>query len=112
MDSIPEVDPEQAKARLDAGDAIFMDVRDPGSYRAAHIPGALHVGDHNIQQLLDTTDADATIIIYCYHGHSSLGGAAYLLEHGFDHTFSLRGGFEGWRGAFPGDTTPAEGGGP
>jgi thiosulfate sulfurtransferase len=101
MDSIPEIDLAEARARLDAGGTLFMDVRDPGSYRAAHIPGARRVDDATIGAFLETTDRGQPIVIYCYHGHSSLGGAAFLLEQGFREVFSLRGGFEAWRGSHP-----------
>jgi thiosulfate sulfurtransferase len=101
MDTIPEIDVADAAARLGDGRTLFMDVRDPGSHRAAHIPGATRVDDGTIEDFLRTTPRDRPVIIYCYHGHSSLGGAAFLLEHGFLEVFSLRGGFEAWRGAQP-----------
>lgn len=101
MDVIPEIDPDAAAARLAAGDAVFMDVRDPHSFEAAHIPGAVHVNDHNVEAFVAAADPDATIIVYCYHGHTSLGGAAFLLERGLQSVFSLRGGFEAWRAGRP-----------
>ncbi len=96
MDTIPEVDIATAKTLLAEG-AIFMDVRDPASYSAAHVPGARHVNDHNVMQFVNETDPDAKVVIYCYHGHSSLGGAAFLMEQGFSDVASMTGGFEAWR---------------
>ncbi len=101
MDTIPEIDIPEARRRLDARSALFMDVRDPGSHRAGHIPGALHVNDDTIRAFLENTDRDQPVIVYCYHGHTSLGGAAFLLSEGFREVFSLRGGFEAWRGLHP-----------
>lgn len=101
MSDIPEIDADEAKRRLDAGATLFMDVRDPGSFAAAHIPGALSVGDHNIEAVVAETARDRPIVIYCYHGLSSRGGAAYLMEQGFTDVCSLSGGFEGWRGRHP-----------
>jgi thiosulfate sulfurtransferase len=101
MDSIPEIEVAAAAARVGDGRTLFMDVRDPGSYRAAHIPGALRIDDATIADFLQDTERDRPVIIYCYHGHSSLGGAAFLLENGFREVFSLRGGFEAWRGSQP-----------
>jgi len=101
MDEIPEVDVEAAKSHLDAGDALFVDIRDPGSYGEAHVPGATHIGDHNVQQFVNETDPDQRVIVYCYHGHSSLGAVAYFREHGLENVASMRGGFEGWRGRHP-----------
>jgi thiosulfate sulfurtransferase len=104
MDTIPEIDVTEARTRLADGRTLFMDVRDPGSHRAARIPGARRVDDGTIREFLETTDREQPIVIYCYHGHSSLGGAAFLLEQGFREVFSLRGGFEAWRGAQPHET--------
>ena len=98
---VRELDIHQAFARYEAGDAIFMDVRDPGAHAQAHIPGSQHVSDANIQQFIDEADKTKTVIVYCYMGNSSLGGAAYLMENGFADVYSMSGGFEDWRGKYP-----------
>ena len=98
---IPEIDVESAAVHLAAGDAVFMDVRDGGSYAAAHVPGALHVNDATIEQFLEDTDREQKVIVYCYHGNASRGGTAYLLQHGFTDVASMSGGFEAWRGRHP-----------
>lgn len=98
--TIPQIDVEAAKARLDKGDALFVDVRDPHSFASAHIPGALHLTDETVEEFVAKGDRAKTVIVYCYHGNSSLGGAAFLLEQGFADVFSMAGGFEAWRGVF------------
>jgi len=98
---IPEIDPDTAAARLAAGSSLFMDVRDPGSFNSSHIPGAVHVTDASIGAFLESTPKDRSIVVYCYHGNSSLGGAGYLIEHGFQDVCSMSGGFEAWRGRHP-----------
>lgn len=107
--SVPELDADAAEERLKT--AAFVDVRDAGSFRGGHIPGALHVGDHNVAQFVSSADKARPTIVYCYHGHSSLGGAAYLLEQGFTEVYSLRGGFAAWHGR-PTDTAPLPSPGP
>jgi len=97
MDAIREIDPAEAAERLAAGDATFMDVRDPGSFEAAHVPGAVHVNDPDVERFVSEADPERTVIVYCYHGNASLGGAAFLMERGFESVYSLRGGFEAWR---------------
>ena len=37
------------------------------------------------------------MIVYCYHGNSSLGAVAYFFENGFKKIASMSGGFEAWR---------------
>ncbi len=105
MHSVPEIDPDSAKRRLDAGDATFVDVRDPDSYRAARIPGAVHVTDETLETFLDETDRGRAVIVYCYHGNSSVGGAAFFLEQGFKEVYSMSGGFEAWRGVYDQETS-------
>jgi len=40
---ITEIAPAQAKAQLDEGSAVFLDCREPGEYKAGHIPGAMNI---------------------------------------------------------------------
>ena len=94
---IPQIEIHQAKERLDQDKALFVDIRDPASYRAAHIPGALHLHDSNVQEFVQNTDKEMPVVVYCYHGNSSLGAAAYFLENGFKNVVSMSGGFEAWR---------------
>jgi thiosulfate sulfurtransferase len=93
----PEITIEEAREKLDKGTATFVDVRGPGSYDRAHIPGAIPITDGNIQHFIESTDKERPVIVYCYHGNSSLAAASYLLEHGFKKVYSMVGGFEGWR---------------
>lgn len=95
---ITEIDAEQALGELQAGAALFMDVRDPASFAAGHLPGAINVDDASIQRFLNETEREQKIIVYCYHGHMSMGGAAFLAENDFEDVASLRGGFAGWAG--------------
>jgi thiosulfate sulfurtransferase len=94
---IPQIPIHEAKRKLDQKDGLFVDIRDPGSYQSAHIPGALHLHDGNVQEFVQGTDKNATIVVYCYHGNSSLGASAYLIENGFKNVASMSGGFEAWR---------------
>lgn len=97
MNSIPEIPIDEAKKKLDRQDCMFVDIRDPASYWAAHIPGAVHLHDGNVQEFIDRPDKDREVIVYCYHGNSSMGAVAYFLENGFKNVASMSGGFEAWR---------------
>lgn len=92
----PEISVDEALQLHESKAAVFVDVRDPGSWRAGHIPGALHVNDHNIQAFIEGADRQRTTVVYCYHGNSSMGGAAYLLSEGFAEVYSMTGGFAEW----------------
>jgi len=94
---IPQIQIQEAKKKFEEKNALFVDIRDPGSYREAHIPGALHLHDGNVQEFLQNTAKNQSVIVYCYHGNSSLGATGYLLENGFTNVASMAGGFEAWR---------------
>ena len=100
---IPQIQIHEAKQKFDQRAWTFVDIRDPGSYRAAHIPGALHLHDGNVQEFVQSTDKETPVIVYCYHGNSSLGAAAYFMENGFKNVASMSGGFEAWRQVYEHD---------
>ena len=94
---IPQIPIQDAKNKLDQKQCLFVDIRDPGSYQQAHIPGAIRLHDSNVQEFVQNTDKDKDVVVYCYHGNSSLGATAYLIENGFKNVASMSGGFEAWR---------------
>jgi len=94
---IPQIEIHEAKQKLDEKSSVFVDIRDPGSYRQAHVPGAIHLSDGNLQEFLQNTAKDRAVVVYCYHGNSSLGATAFLIENGFTNVASMSGGFEAWR---------------
>ena len=94
---IPQIAVHEAKKKLDEKLSLFVDIRDPGSYRQAHVPGAMHLSDGNLQEFLQNTAKDQAVVVYCYHGNSSLGATAFLIENGFTNVASMSGGFEAWR---------------
>jgi thiosulfate sulfurtransferase len=96
MNDIAQIDVAQAKELLESG-ATFVDIRDPASYEAAHIPGAIPLSDANVEKFVTQSDKEKPVVVYCYHGNNSQGGAAYLMDQGFQKVFSLAGGFELWR---------------
>ena len=52
------LDPEDLAARLEYDNVVLIDTRDPDSYNAGHIPGAVNV--HDIFTYLATSTADGT----------------------------------------------------
>lgn len=102
--NIPQIQIHDAKQKLDREGALFVDIRDPNSYTQAHIPGAIHLHDGNVQEFVQNTDKGKEIVVYCYHGNSSLSATAFLLENGFKNVASMAGGFEGWRQVYEVET--------
>ena len=62
---IPRVSLADARAAYDAGQAVFIDVRDANAYAAAHIPGALSIPLAVIDSQPPQVDPSTWIITYC-----------------------------------------------
>lgn len=97
MEDFREIEVRDARVLHATGEAVFLDIRDPGSFEAGHIEGAQHLSDANIASVLESLAPDEPLVVYCYHGNSSRGGAAFFSSQGFREVYSLRGGYEAWR---------------
>ncbi len=62
---VPRVSVADAKAALDSGKAIIVDVRLKAAYDASHIKGALYIGDIEDSQSNLTIPKTQWIITYC-----------------------------------------------
>ena len=100
MDSIKQIDVHKVKEIEGNDSATIVDIRDPASYQAGHIPNAIHLSDNTVEKFISDTDKNKPLVVYCYHGISSQGAAAYFSEQGFKEVSSMIGGFEAWRIAF------------
>lgn len=103
MSDFVRISIEQAYEIICAQEPVLVDVRDEHTHQTACIKGAIHLNNDNIQELLDNTPRDTIIIVYCYHGNSSLNAAQFLVQQGFENVMSLNGGFEAWRQNYPGE---------
>jgi adenylyltransferase/sulfurtransferase len=96
---ITEVSPEQLKARLDRGDdVVVVDLRQAWEYHAGHIPSAVSLFIEEIPLRLHELPTEVDIVLQCWHGHSSLDVAAYMMQQGWcaRRLASLSGGIAGW----------------
>jgi len=101
MISVNEIDVQKVKEMDEQDSATIVDIRDSASFQSGHIPNAIHLSDDTVQQFITSTDKEKPLVVYCYHGISSQGAAAYFSEQGFKEVSSMAGGFEGWREVFP-----------
>lgn len=98
--SFERIEIEKAQDLIANRNAQVIDVRDPDSYEAGHIENAEHVNDNNIADFMEQPDFNRPLIVCCYHGNMSQGAADYFNEQGFKETYSLDGGYEGWKEHF------------
>lgn len=62
---VPRIPLAEAKARYDAGTALFVDVRSQGEYETAHIRNAISLPLANLDARYQELPRDAEIITYC-----------------------------------------------
>ena len=87
---------DEARALLDNPDTVIVDIRDSQSYEDGNIPESINISDNNIDQFLEKTDRDVSLLVYCYVGNSSKGASEYFVQNGFKTVFSLDGGYEAY----------------
>jgi thiosulfate sulfurtransferase len=96
MDKFENITAIDVKKLIHNGPVSFADIRDFDSFNTSHIEGAKHLTNDNLQEFIQESDPDGTLIVYCFHGHSSQPAAQLLIDRGFENVYSLIGGFESW----------------
>jgi len=97
--SIESVDPQTAKRWLDTGEAILIDVREPGEYRGERIAGAVNLPLSQIDQT-DLPDADGRkLVIHCKAGSRAKKACAKLAAGAPVPTIYNFGGIDQWKAA-------------
>jgi rhodanese-related sulfurtransferase len=91
-----EIDVEEASARLDAGKAHLIDVREEWEYKQRHAPGAVLIPISQFMARFSELPEDKPILVICEHGSRSLSVAEYLRTRDFDDAVSIRGGTSAW----------------
>ena len=102
MSNIPpiEVSPAEVKARLDAGERLFLiDVRQPEEHKLASIAGAELIPMNTVPAViadLESKADDGPIIVFCHHGMRSLNVVNWLRGQGIESCQSMSGGIDLW----------------
>ncbi len=96
---VTEITPEELMARIQNEDEMMIiDMREGWEYRTGHIPGAINIYLQDIPAHLNDFPKDKDIVFQCWHGNTSLGACAFLIENGWQESrlASLRGGIAEW----------------
>jgi sulfur-carrier protein adenylyltransferase/sulfurtransferase len=97
-----EVQPSELRARLAAGDPVFViDVREPEEVAAQAFPGAHHIPLGDLGDRTGELPPDASIVVVCHAGVRSAVAAAALTRAGWPAE-SLAGGIVAWSESHPG----------
>ena len=92
----PEIQPEELKRRLDAGDDIYiLDVREPHEYQICNLNGHLiPLGD--LPKRMNELDSSREIVAHCRSGVRSGKAVDFLRQAGFHKVRNLAGGILAW----------------
>jgi len=93
---IPEIQPEELKRRLVAGEDIYiLDVREPHEYQICNIGGHLiPLGD--LPKRVSELDSSREIVVHCKMGGRSAKAVEFLRQSGFSRASNLAGGILAW----------------
>ncbi|MGH6925653.1 MAG: rhodanese-like domain-containing protein [Propylenella sp.] len=106
MRLVPRISPEDAKAMLDRGEAVALDVREAAEVeRTGKVPGAIAIPRGMIEALgadlpahEPKLDKEKAVIAYCGSGARSALAGKVLKELGYERVYNL-GGLKDWVGA-------------
>ena len=93
---IKQISAEDAKALIENGEAIAVDVRRPKDYEKSHIEGAIPADRNTVHETIDPEAKNKTVICYCYMGVSSRTAVKNLMNAGFTKVLNLKGGYTAW----------------
>lgn len=94
--SVPEIQVEELKQRLDHGDNLFLlDVRDEYEYEISNIGGHL-IPLPELPKRLNELDANQEIVALCKMGPRGVRAVEFLQGKGFQKVSNLSGGIHAW----------------
>lgn len=95
---IEQISVAEAKAELDSGKAIFLDVREPDEWEKGHIPNAKHLprGLLEFKVAKVVPDKSARVVTYCKTGGRSSFATDTLERLGYTDIASMEGGWKAW----------------
>jgi len=93
---IDEIDAASARA-LES--AVWVDIREDDEWQEGHLPGAVHITRGYLESRIERVapDKSTPVILYCASAARSAFGAKSLEELGYEHVYSLAGGFTDWK---------------
>ena len=94
-----EIDAPTLKAQIDRGDVCLVDVREPGEYAGAHIPGAHLASLSKFDPKRLPQVPGQKLVLYCQSGNRSAQAGRQLLDAGWSTVSHLQGGLLAWQEA-------------
>ena len=107
---IQEVDTQTAATRIEAGQVVVLDVREPDEFEQGALPNVVHIARGHLEAQVETkiVDKSVGVIVYCAGGVRSAFAAKTLQELGYTNVSSMAGGYGKWKDEGRAWTTPAQ----
>ena len=88
----------EAKAMMDSGNAVVIDVRQPDEWASGHVAGAIHIPVDDIGARIDELPADKDLLFICAMGvRSGLAcEMAAAMDLATDRLFNIEEGTPAW----------------
>jgi rhodanese-related sulfurtransferase len=90
-----ELEPEEVKRRVEAGEAQLVDVREPYEWEAGHIAEAKHIELEHLAGRAGEIDKERQVIFQCRLGRRSAMATQAFVASGYD-AYNMRGGLQAW----------------
>lgn len=94
-----EIDVHDVNQLMQSGeDFLFLDVRQPGEFETASLPGTVLIPLGELGSRLSELDAyrDSRIAVHCHHGGRSMRAVMGLRQQGFKGAQNMAGGIDAW----------------
>ncbi len=97
--SIHQMTCDELKAKMDAGEALVVNVLDSEHFNDCHIAGTTSVPLEGLKQACADWDKDKKIVVYCasYMCSASKDAAKLLTSEGFTKVCAYEGGTKEWK---------------
>ncbi|XKE45585.1 rhodanese-like domain-containing protein [Halomonas organivorans] len=89
----------EATQLVNREDAVVLDIREAGDFKAGHIAGARNIPQSRLDDRMGELEKfkSKPIIVVCKHGQSSGVALAKLTKAGFERVLKLKGGMSQWQ---------------
>lgn len=99
MTTLTPIDAKSLAARLKAGEATLIDIREPNEYAQEHIAGAVSVPLSSLERGRLNVEPQGDVVFHCNSGMRTKTNCARLAAHVDGAAFVLEGGIEAWKQA-------------
>ncbi|NND89611.1 MAG: rhodanese-like domain-containing protein [Granulosicoccus sp.] len=101
MSANTALSPFEATQKMNAGEAVFLDVRDESEYKAGHLMNARSMPVNKLDERMHEIDKfkDKELVVYCDTGMRTSRAIGKLKKNGFTRLYSLAGGVVAWEKA-------------